>query len=113
MSPRLGQNDAILLGLAGTMLVAAGGLAGGYYVISTRSEARAATPPKTEVAAKPTPSAPGKSSPALDALLKRTVDIKTGSGIAKLTWADLGVEVDPDELGRAGSIDNDAALSAP
>jgi vancomycin resistance protein YoaR len=105
MSKRLvGQrgvgNPAVLLGLAGTMLVAAGGLAGGYYVVSTRSEARAATRPKAPETTKSAATPSAKASPALEALLKQSVDVKTGSAIAKLTWADLGVEIDTDELGR-------------
>lgn len=50
MSPAnsLGQRDAVLFGLAGGMLVVAAALAGGYYVIATRSEARAATRPAHE-----------------------------------------------------------------
>src|SRR3954453_23451050 len=102
MSNRLGEHGAVLFGLAGTLLVAAGGLAGGYYVVSTRSEARAATRPEptTNDKAHATPNANAKASPALEALLKRTVDIKTGMGTTKMSWADLGVEVDPDELGR-------------
>ncbi|HUS27010.1 MAG TPA: VanW family protein [Kofleriaceae bacterium] len=117
MSNRLGQrgtgNPAILLGLAGTMLVAAGGLAGGYYVVSTRSEARAATRPEprsSDKQQKPV-ATNAKPTPALEALLKKTVDVKTGSAIAKLTWADLGVEIDPGELGRS-SVASDAELNA-
>ena len=37
------QRGAILLGLAGGMLVVAGGFAGAYYVVGTRSVAVAAT----------------------------------------------------------------------
>src|SRR5262245_2178441 len=37
-------NQRVLFGAAGGLLVAASALAGGYYVISTRGEARAATP---------------------------------------------------------------------
>lgn len=105
------SQDAILFGLAGTMLVAAGGLAGGYYVVSTRSEARAATPAPTTSKVEHQPRGDAKSSPALDALLKRSVELKTGSGTAKMTWADLGVEVDPDELGR-NSVSSDGDLTA-
>ena len=39
---RAPQHGAALLGLAGGMLVVAGGLTGGYYVVATRGEARAA-----------------------------------------------------------------------
>src|SRR5687767_6332838 len=106
MSNRSGQHGAVLFGLAGSMLVVAGGLAGGYYVVATRSEARAATRPVVEndkAPAASTPSAGGKASAALDAFTKRTVNVKTGSGIAKVTWSDLGIEVDPDELARVSA----------
>ena len=111
MSNRLGQHGAILFGLAGTLLVAAGGLAGTYYVVATRSEARAATRP-AEPEKKQVTTGTVKPSSALEALLKRSVEIKTGSGTAKLTWADLGIEPDPDELGRAPSIGSDADLQS-
>ncbi|HTL37092.1 MAG TPA: VanW family protein [Kofleriaceae bacterium] len=118
MSTRFGQrgagNPAVLLGLAGTLLVAAGGLAGGYYVVSTRSEARAANRPADKSAkAQPDQQKAGtaKPSPALEALLTKSVDVKTGSGTAKLTWADLGVEIDQAELGRS-PVGSDAELTA-
>jgi vancomycin resistance protein YoaR len=98
-----------LFGLAGTLLVAAGGLAGGYYVVSTRSEANAATRPGNSVDAKlehvKSSTAKSTSSPELEKWLAKSVDIKTGSGTAKLTWADLGVEIDPGELARVGTGD--------
>src|SRR5882672_1815110 len=40
----LDQRGAVLLALAGGMVLASGALASGYYVVTTRSEARAATP---------------------------------------------------------------------
>jgi vancomycin resistance protein YoaR len=116
MSPAnsLGQRDAVLFGLAGGMLVVASALAGGYYVISTRSEARAATRPAVpevniESMAK---SAGPKGGAALEAFATKTVEIKTGSGTAKKTWAELGIEIDPDELHRAGAVQTDAQLTA-
>ena len=47
-------------------------------------------------------------------MLAKSIDIKTGGVAAKLTWAELGVEVDPDELGRAGAgaLATDAAINA-
>src|SRR5262245_38488621 len=115
----LGQRDAVLFGLAGGMLVVSAALAGGYYVISTRSEARAATRPPVETVdkkdandktAKSTP--PAKNGAALDAFLLRAVQVKTGGGIAKKTWADLGVEIDPDELARTGEVATEQQLTA-
>src|SRR5512143_3176219 len=115
MSKRLDQHGAILFGLAGTLLVAAGGLAGTYYVVGTRSEARAATrpsEPEKRIATTAPTHGPVKVTPALEALLKRSVEIKTGSGTAKLTWADLGIEADPDELARGPAIGSDADLKS-
>jgi len=111
MSKRHGQRGAVLFGLAGGMLVVAGSLAGGYYVVATRSEARAATRPTETKKDLPAVATPGKASAALEAFLKRPVQIKTGSVTAQLTWADLGIEIDPDELARTGDGDL-AALGA-
>jgi vancomycin resistance protein YoaR len=93
------QQGAILLGLAGGMLVVAAGFTGAYYVIGTRSVASAATtPPNPEpvVHGGPATSAPKD----VAALLAREVELKTANGTARLTWAQLGVEVDPDEASR-------------
>ncbi len=115
MTNRHGQHGAVLFGLAGGMLVVAGALAGGYYVVATRSEARAATrpsePAKDAKGAAAIATAPGKSK-TLDAFVARPVQIKTSGGTASLTWAELGVEIDPDELVRAGVITTDAELAA-
>jgi vancomycin resistance protein YoaR len=111
MSTRRGQHGAVLFGLAGGMLVVAGALAGGYYVVASRSEARAATRPQPADQAEPSLTAARTTTPALDAFVKRTVDIKTGGGVARITWADLGVEVDLDELARVGAASNDADLA--
>ncbi|NVB80447.1 MAG: hypothetical protein HOV81_18790 [Kofleriaceae bacterium] len=113
MSNRPGQHGAILFGLAGSLLVAAGGLVGGYYVVATRSEARAATRSPVEQKLDQVKSGkPAPSTKALDEMLAKKVDIKTGSGgTAQLSWAELGVEIDQDELSRVGSVDL-AALGA-
>lgn len=99
MSKRSGQHGAVLLGLAGGMLVVAGGLVGGYFIMNKNAVARAATAPaeatKADVV---TPAAPVKS---FDELLTREVDIKTATGIVRLKWSELGVEIDPDEVKRA------------
>lgn len=80
------------------MLVVAAGFVGGYYVLGNKSEARAATMP---VAKEPSGSAisPGTpSSPsAIHAFLERRVAVTTASGVTQMTWAELGVELDPDE----------------
>lgn len=113
MSPgnSLGQRDAVFFGLAGGMLVVAAALAGTYYVVTTRSEARAATRSSADETAEVT-NAQAKVGAALEAFPSRTVEIKTGSGIAKKTWAELGIEIDPDEVRRSGLAETDAQLAA-
>ncbi|MDQ3299482.1 MAG: VanW family protein [Myxococcota bacterium] len=99
---RTKQHGAVLLGLAGGMLVVAGGLLGGYYIVGTRSVASAATPAATPGAAEPAV-APVVTPPArsLNEVLARQVELKTAGGSTKLTWAELGVEIDPEEQKRA------------
>jgi vancomycin resistance protein YoaR len=94
------DHGAALLGLAGGMLVVAGGFIGGYYVLGNRAVANAATTaPKVEpVVAAPAPAT-------LQAMLDREVELATASGTAKLSWAALGVEIDRDEALHAGSAD--------
>ncbi len=52
-----------------------------------------------------TTAAPVKS---FDELLTREVDIKTATGLVRLKWSELGVEIDPDEIKRVGSSNADA-----
>jgi vancomycin resistance protein YoaR len=110
-SVHLGR-EKVLFGSAGAMLVLAGALAGGYYVVTTRNEARAATraPVQEKLEQAATPGQKGGA--ALDAYMKRFVDVKTGGGTAKKTWAELGVEIDTDELNRAGTVQTDGQLAA-
>ena len=115
-SKRAPQRGAILLGTAGGLLAISGALAASYYVVATRSEARAATLPATAQPDRsdrvaPAPAATGDTK-ALQALLARPVTLATGGGDAQLTWTQLGADVDTDELGRAGAVDTDAALAA-
>jgi len=99
------QHGAVLLGLAGGMLVVAGGLVGGYFIMNKNSVARAATvsEPKVEPSAAAVAAPPVKT---FDELLAREVDVKTATGIVRLKWSELGVEIDPDEMKRAsGNVD--------
>ncbi|MEO8699192.1 MAG: VanW family protein [Kofleriaceae bacterium] len=95
-----------MLGLAGGMLVVAAGFAGAYYVVGTRSVAAAATTSAAE---------PGTGAQVavkdVSSLLAKQVELKTATGSTKITWSDLGVEVDPDESARATTTDV-AALAA-
>src|SRR5512141_2069695 len=105
---RVSQRGVALLGLAGGMLVVAGGLTGTYYVVATRSEARAATVKDTKA-----PDAL-KVASSTD-LPKQSVTVKTAGGTVKMTWADLGIESDPDEVGRTQfpvKLDRDKAVVA-
>jgi vancomycin resistance protein YoaR len=119
MSPRSNQRGAVLLGLAGGLLVAAGGLSGAYYVVATRSEAHAATvaPSQQPVgdrgartpAATAAPAATG--SKALAAVLARSVDVTSAGGSVAVPWSELGAEIDPDEIDRAPT-QTDADIAA-
>ncbi len=117
MSTRVTQRGAVLLGCAGGMLVVAGALAASYYVVSTRRRTRDDGAPRRSCGASgrvdQQTHATG-STKALDALLAKSVDIKTGGSAARLTWAELGVEVDPDEIGRAGAgaVEADEGIAA-
>jgi vancomycin resistance protein YoaR len=97
-----------LLGIAGGMLVVAGSLTGGYYVMGTRSEARAATVSDTKK-----PDAPHVASQT--SVPQQPVEIKFAGRTAKMTWADLGIETDPDEVGKTAipvKLDRDKAIKA-
>ena len=96
------QRGAILLGLAGGMLVVAGGFAGAYYVLGTKSVASAATTPQ---ATSESPAAPAAQPRDVSSLLSKQVNLKAGGVTAQLTWAELGAESDPDEAARAGTTD--------
>jgi len=98
------QHGGVLLGLAGGMLVVAAGFMGGYYVLGTRGEANAATVPaakaepiKTAAAAAPAGS--------LDALLAQEVDVVIAGRAQRLSWGELGLELDPVEAARLPSTD--------
>lgn len=106
---RAPQHGAALLGIAGGMLVVAGGLTGGYYLVATRSEARAATISETKA-----PDAPKVASST--ELPQQPVEVNTGTGTTvKMTWADLGISIDQDEVGRTRfpvKLDRDKAVVA-
>ena len=101
---RAKQHGAVLFGLAGGMLVVAAGLTGGYYVLGTKSEARAATTERVPGVEAATTTTAGKSvtaSGALEAFLGGKVSVKLAGHAVAVTWAELGVQVDPDEAGRS------------
>ena len=91
-------------------MVAAGGLAAAYYAISTRSVAGAATLPATTKVEKVTTA--GK---ALATYLDTPVAISLGPkqpAVTTKTLAELGVEIDPEELGRGGAADSAQDIAA-
>jgi vancomycin resistance protein YoaR len=124
MFPSRSQQQAtVLLGVAGGMLVVAGGLVAGYFVLGSKNEARAATSApasshrvdKSVTSSEPTAAAPaGHAAPATSAdpvaspalpttlagYLTREVELVTAHGIASLTWAELGAAIDNDEVGE-------------
>ncbi|HEU0036892.1 MAG TPA: VanW family protein [Kofleriaceae bacterium] len=106
------QHGTILLGIAGGMLVVASGLVGGYFVVGSRSVASAATSPQqtekpvVDSTAKPT------ELKSLASLATQTVELQTASGPRKVTWAELGVEVDPDEAKSLPSSPDLQSLAA-
>ena len=80
------QRGAVLMGIAGGMLVVAGGFVGAYYMTGSRNVANAATQPEAGGT---------KAAPKADAaLLGKSVELKTSTGSTKLTWAELGATVD-------------------
>lgn len=94
------------------MLVAAGGLAGTYYVMATRSQAQAAT--RNEPAAVTAGEAKGDGtiSKALLAVPKHKVVLQTSVGHIELTWEELGVAVDAEEVAKVGPSQTDAEIAA-
>jgi vancomycin resistance protein YoaR len=108
------QHGAVLLGVAGGGLAVAGGLVAAYFLLGTRSEARAATPISHEPA-RPVPEparAPSPPPAALAGYLQREVELVTAHGNIKLTWAELGAGVDADELREVRGAGEAAALAA-
>jgi vancomycin resistance protein YoaR len=103
---RVPQRGAILLGTAGGLLAVSGVLAASYYVMATRSEAHAATLASAKSDDKAT-----TGTTALAALLAKPVALAIGGNTTQLAWSELGVSIDPDELGRAGSVDTDADIA--
>jgi vancomycin resistance protein YoaR len=116
MGTRVKQRGAILLGCAGGLFVASGGLAAAYYAISTRSVAGAATLPEpSKVAAEQQGHGTATSGKALAAYLTTPISITLGpkqAAVTTKTLAELGVEIDPGELGRAGAADTAADVAA-
>ena len=87
------------MGIAGGMLVVAGGFVGAYYMTGSRNVANAANHQPESSGGKP--AAKGDS-----ALLGTSIELKTSTGSTKLTWVELGATVDDTGL----SLDRDKAV---
>ena len=97
------QRGAVLLGLAGGMLLVASGFGAAYYVLGNKAEARAAALPPAGAPTKPDVQAPAPTAAATSGwsgYVAREVEVKTAGAAAHLHWSDLGIEVDPNEVGR-------------
>ena len=93
---------AVLLGIAGGMLVVAGGFAAAYFVLGDNREAHAAGAVTRDPVRPADASAQPVAPPAeLAGYLAREVELVTAHGTVKRTWAALGAAIDPDEVGRA------------
>ncbi|MBS1118648.1 MAG: VanW family protein [Deltaproteobacteria bacterium] len=104
---RAKQRGAIWLGVAGGMVVVAAGFIAAYFAVGSRSVASAATTTPTQ----PEP-VRGLAPQNMSAWLSRDVEVKTANGTTKLTWAELGIEVDADEAGRLPGGADLASLAA-
>jgi vancomycin resistance protein YoaR len=106
---RSGQHGGVLLGIAGGMLVVAGGFVGAYFMTGSRSVASAATTPDKEPSLPTTSSRPGQDT---SGLLSKQVELTAGGISHSLTWAELGAEADKTEGGKVLTIDRDKATKA-
>jgi len=97
-----------LLGVAGGMLVVASGFVAGYFLLGNKNEAHAATQlPReaTRPVAEPVARPPAEPPAELAGYLTREVTLVTAHGNVAVPWAELGVSVDPDEVGHARGAD--------
>lgn len=115
---RVQQRGAVLFGVAGGMFVAAGGLVGAYYVAGNTAHGEVRPSPRGSAAEAATVAAPDKSLLAfadtpvsVTVLTAKHSLTHAGAATAQVTWADLGVELDPDEVKRVGDA-NVATLAA-
>ncbi len=107
---RAPQRGAVLLGIAGGMLVVAGGFVGAYFIAGgSQSVASAATDPDKHAEQ---PTAPKAKSGDVKPLLSHEVALTVGDVTVKRTWSELGAEPDPDEGGRVLRLDRAKAVAA-
>jgi vancomycin resistance protein YoaR len=103
---RSGNRGSVYLGIAGGLLVAAGGMFGAYFVTTHRDQrAHAATESPAPVKGKDGVVPAGALD--LDAALAREVEVIAAGQKTRVRWADLGAVPDTDELTRArGSLED-------
>ncbi len=93
------RRGSIFLGLAAGLFVASGALVGGYYATEHREPPLpAATGAKDGAAATGTTA---ELTRAVEQALTATVTVKADGASREVTWAELGVVVDPSEFGYA------------
>ena len=92
------EGGAVLFGLAGALFVAAGGFAGGYYYLNTRTVRTATHEAK---ASKPT--APKDAGDSWQAALDRPVELIAGGVKLRMTWRELGGTIGRHEAADAGA----------
>ncbi len=91
---------AVMFGAAATLLVAGGGLLGGYFVAADAGKVPAAEAAKARPSDAPTPSAELVTEVARG-LTREAVTLAIGPHQAELTWQDLGLGVDREALDLA------------
>jgi vancomycin resistance protein YoaR len=96
----LKHSSSILFGSAAAMAVVAGGLVVAYLALPDGGKVAAVAVAEPKFGS----ATPKPDITALTAQLGRTVTLRAGSAAAQLKWSDLGVEVDPDELLRVGTV---------
>ncbi len=107
------RRGSIYLGLAAALFAASGAMLGGYYMTG-RADAARATPSTAEGAT--AKGAVGELTAAVERSLDGTITVKAEGATRQLRWSELGVVVDPAEVGfaarKASGADAVTALAA-
>lgn len=100
------SRGSVMLGVAGALLLASGGVLVGYFVHvqSASASAEAAAEDPVE------PSAPEKVEAAAREFLKGELQLRFADQKTTVTWSDVGAQVDPDVLDRA-RVDDSGELT--
>ena len=92
------EGGAVLFGLAGALFVAAGGFAGGYYYLNSRTVRTA-----THEATATKPAASKDAGDSWQAALDRPVELIAGGVKVRMTWRELGGTISRREAADAGA----------